>query len=215
MRFTKKASLNLSINAIVVLILAITMLGLGLAFMRNIFGSATEEFQEVSGTVQKQMIDQMKESNKVVDVSNSKLRMKAGERKQIFIGFKNEDSTAKEFQIRQIEASRLGAVPVGDEGNTNIFDIDIDGIVLDTSVDISALCGIDATREVYLEFKKTKTKVEKGDVVVVPMNIYSTSNAAQGTCIFEIKVDTEIPEGNTDVRTEYNKIVELTVDITS
>lgn len=32
----KKADLNLSINAIVVLILAITMLGLGLGFMRNV-----------------------------------------------------------------------------------------------------------------------------------------------------------------------------------
>ena len=40
----KKGSLTLSINAIVVLILAITMLGLGLSFMRNIFGGATEEF---------------------------------------------------------------------------------------------------------------------------------------------------------------------------
>ena len=66
MRFTKNASLNLSINAIVILILAITMLGLGLGFMRNIFGSATEEFTKVGGTVQKQMVDQMKETSKIV-----------------------------------------------------------------------------------------------------------------------------------------------------
>ena len=33
----KKASLNLSINAIGILILAITMLGLGLTFMRGLF----------------------------------------------------------------------------------------------------------------------------------------------------------------------------------
>jgi len=46
MKFTKKASLNLSINAIVILILAITMLGLGLAFMRNIFGTAIWRLDE-------------------------------------------------------------------------------------------------------------------------------------------------------------------------
>ncbi len=42
----KKASLNLSMNAIVVLILAITMLGLGLTFMRGLFKQATERVTE-------------------------------------------------------------------------------------------------------------------------------------------------------------------------
>ena len=42
----KKGSLNLSMNAIVVLILAITMLGLGLTFMRGLFKQATERVTE-------------------------------------------------------------------------------------------------------------------------------------------------------------------------
>ena len=37
----KKGSLNLSVNAIVVLILAITMLGLGLGFMKGMFGKVS------------------------------------------------------------------------------------------------------------------------------------------------------------------------------
>ena len=37
MRFTKKGSLDLSINAIVILVLAITMLGLGLGFTKGMF----------------------------------------------------------------------------------------------------------------------------------------------------------------------------------
>jgi hypothetical protein len=49
----KKASLDLSIKAIVVLILAMSMLGLGLAFMKTIFGKATGEFKEVEGSFQK------------------------------------------------------------------------------------------------------------------------------------------------------------------
>ena len=39
MRTYKKAGLSLSVNAIVVLVLAITMLGLGIAFTRNMFTS--------------------------------------------------------------------------------------------------------------------------------------------------------------------------------
>ena len=66
----KKASLNLSINAIVVLILAITMLGLGLTFMRNIFGGAAKEFTKVSGEVEKQMIEQAANMNFSLRIGN-------------------------------------------------------------------------------------------------------------------------------------------------
>jgi hypothetical protein len=48
---SKKGSLNLSINAVVVIVLAITMLGLGLAFIRGMFakglGSVAEQFDEI------------------------------------------------------------------------------------------------------------------------------------------------------------------------
>ena len=89
MYHSKKASLNLSINAIVILILAITMLGLGLAFMKNIFGGATEEFTKVGGEVEKQMIEQMKSSKEVVQLSRASLDLKRGEKDQIFIGLSN------------------------------------------------------------------------------------------------------------------------------
>ena len=57
--FMKKASLNLSVNAIVVLILAITMLGLGLGFMKNTFGGVTEQFEQVSGDLERQLIQEL------------------------------------------------------------------------------------------------------------------------------------------------------------
>lgn len=44
--FTKKGSLSLSVNAIVVLVLAITMLGLGIAFTKNMFGSLEGKLME-------------------------------------------------------------------------------------------------------------------------------------------------------------------------
>ena len=107
MKFTKKASLNLSINAIVILILAITMLGLGLAFMRNIFGQATGDFTEIGGEVQKQIITQMKSSSKVVDLSGAVYKIEPGEKKMVYIGFKNTGNEPKKFIIKGVNVNSI------------------------------------------------------------------------------------------------------------
>jgi len=227
MKFTKKASLNLSINAIVILILAITMLGLGLAFMRNIFGKATEEFQEVSGTVKKQMIDQMKESTKIVDLSRPKVELKTGDSTQIFIGFKNDGSDPEAFQIREIDASKLGKMITNDGGTLNNYkislpnDIPPNEITLTTdAASTTSFCGLKessgASTSVYLELKATETTVQSGDVVVIPINIKTTSNAPQGTCTFELKVDLNPGVDDEDtLGVDYHEVIELTVDIKS
>jgi len=165
----KKGDLSLSINAIVILILAITMLGLGLAFMRNIFGKATGEFEEVSGTVQKQMIDQMKSSEKVVDISGAVYEIKPGEKKMAYIGFKNTGNTQKNFMINSINANSLSGI-------TNN-------------------CGIDNSN-VILEYKKTSTEVKPGATTVLPINIKAGSNAQKDSCFFEIKINTDYQGGN-------------------
>ncbi len=218
MRRNKKGGLNLSINAIVVLILAITMLGLGLSFMRNIFGSATKEFGEVGGTVKKQMIDQMKESDKLFDLSRPKVELRAGEDTQIFIGFKNKATTTKTFQIRVVEASRLGETGTNNRTNKYNTTADSDGYI-NFIGSTTGLCGarseagtVPSELEVYIEFKGTKTSVSKGEVVVVPINIKTTSSATVGSCVFELKGDSDADSVGTP---DYNKIVELTVDIVS
>ena len=185
MKFCKKASLNLSINAIVILILAITMLGLGLAFMRNIFGTATQEFTEVTGTVKKQMIDQMKASTKVVDLSRPKVELKTGDNTQVYIGFLNEGSGTESFSI---DAATSEATSLTGSGNCLTLDVDPT-----TSND-----------EVYLEYKKTDTEVLTGDVVVLPINIKAESGASPDTCFYELK----ITHGG------VSDTIELTVDIT-
>ena len=46
MRFHKKGSLELSVNAIVIIILAIALLGLGLMFVRNFLGAGSEQLMK-------------------------------------------------------------------------------------------------------------------------------------------------------------------------
>ena len=186
----KKGSLELSINAIVILILAITMLGLGLAFMKGIFGKATAEFSEVTGTVKKQMIDQMKESGKIVDISSPRVEIKAGgDKKQVYVAFKNDqEGTSPEFQIREVIASRLGS-----STETNTYKVDLAGVV-DISGATTLSCGVDTGisnpgEMVYIQFKRGSTTVSSNEVFVLPINIDTQSSASKMTCLYEIKVD--------------------------
>ena len=191
MKFCKKGSLNLSINAIVILILAITMLGLGLAFMRNIFGSATEEFEDIGGEIKKQMMEEMKASNEVVDLSRPKVELKVGESTQIFIGFKNEGNTEMKFAIN---------TSVNLPSPTSLGGDDTCNLIYDS----------DASKQVYLEFKTAETTVLKGDVIVLPINIKTSSDVDPDTCFYELQVD----YGATEVG-EIHSTIELTVDIIS
>ncbi len=191
MRHQKKSALNLSINAIVILILAITMLGLGLSFMRNIFGSATKEFEEVGGTVKKQMIEQMKESDNTIDLSRPKVDLKAGEDTQIFIGFKNEGNVLRYFQISESGSSTTSLG--GSDGNN------------------CSVLGSTGSKRVYLEFKTGETEVLKGEVVVLPLNIMTSSDVDQDTCFYEIVV----MHGTVSAALDTNETIELTVDVVS
>src|SRR3990167_8886674 len=86
----RKADLSLSINAIVILILAITMLGLGLAFLRGTFKKTTEQFAEVSGTVKEQIVDEIKSKGEKLFVRGSpSIDIKRGETKDVYYGIKN------------------------------------------------------------------------------------------------------------------------------
>ena len=56
---SKKGSLNLSINAIVVLILAVTLLSLGLTFIQKTFGGATQKLDDQLGGIDEQHKQQL------------------------------------------------------------------------------------------------------------------------------------------------------------
>lgn len=182
----KRGALQLSINAIVVLILAITMLGLGLAFMRNIFGSATSEFEEVGGTVKKQMIEQMKSSEYPVDLSRQKVNIKAGDTQQLFIGFKNAGNSPIDFEI--------------DIGSSSTYPL--------SGTDTCNFDSAGAVKEIYLQFKKSPTNVLKGDIVVLPINVIAASDVEVDTCFYEISTNYGNLQGSYETT-----IIELTVDI--
>jgi type II secretory pathway pseudopilin PulG len=193
-RRNKRGSLSLSINAIVVLILAITMLGLGLSFMRNIFGSAAEEFEDVGGTIKKQMIDQMKEGKRPVDLSRPKVSLKAGGSTQVYIAFKNDGNDEKEFEIDLAsKSSSLGEK--------------VSCCLTDDILPPGQVCP--SASRVYLEFKQSKTAVLNGDTVVLPLNIITSSDVDADTCFYELTVN----YGTDPLNLDESVTMELTIDV--
>lgn len=87
----KKAALQLSINAIVVLILAITILGLGLGFIKTQFGALTKQFSAVSEEIESEIKQRIRDSGESLIVSKETVKVKGGKKEEFFIGIKNVD----------------------------------------------------------------------------------------------------------------------------
>ena len=102
-RSKKKGSLNLSINAIVVLILAITMLGLGLGFMRNMFGGASKQFSQVTDEIQRDMVDRLKDSGKKIVLNTYEVKMKQSSKETIYLAISNQIDAPGENSIFSID----------------------------------------------------------------------------------------------------------------
>lgn len=96
----RKASLQLSINAIVVLILAITLLGLGLAFITERFGGTMEKLQEIDQETEQQIIDEMKNSGQLVTLNQREFEVESGKPIEFYMGIRNTESNDVTYYIQ-------------------------------------------------------------------------------------------------------------------
>ncbi|HME87554.1 MAG TPA: hypothetical protein VKE88_04020 [Candidatus Nanoarchaeia archaeon] len=96
---SKRADLSLSINAIVVLILAITMLGLGLAFIRNTFVKTEQQFIDVADGVKAQIVESIQNSDEKIALNQFEIEMKRGSSRDIYYGIRNVFDTDETFHI--------------------------------------------------------------------------------------------------------------------
>jgi len=149
-------------KSVYLLIISLVVLGLGLTFTFNILGKAMGEFAEVKGDAKKDIINQMKETDKIVALSGATHTIKPAELKQIYIGFKNTDSNPKTFTIKEVKASSLS-------DNIN--------------------CGFDENNDdVIMEYKTKPTIVQPTSTIVLPINIKAKDNTSKGTCIYELEI---------------------------
>lgn len=89
---SKKGALDVSINAIVVIIFAITMLSLGLAFMRGTFGKIGGQ---VDGIISNAQLDNPPSAENPFVLSANQITVKKGQTTTLKIGYYN-DGTDKQ-----------------------------------------------------------------------------------------------------------------------
>lgn len=113
MRGNHKGDLNLSVSAVVILILAVTMLGLGLAFIKNIFGGAIEDLNTVRGNIRDNVIKDLRISNQRLGFNEEDIRVNRADKKDIYYGVKNELESPWEFGVGVECLQSSAATPIG------------------------------------------------------------------------------------------------------
>ena len=108
----KNGSLELSVNAIVVLILAITMLGLGLGFMKGMFGKVS---QNVDTAIGQNQLTNPPTVNNPFTLSSNQISLARGATQTITLAYYNEGNGDVDF------APEYGCSPVDVTGTPTTF----------------------------------------------------------------------------------------------
>jgi hypothetical protein len=95
----KKAALELSVTAIVVLIMAIVILGLGIGFIKTMFDKTTRQITDINKDIEKKLTDDMKESTDRIKLDQLNVAIVQGKTKEIYFGLRNELDKDSTFTI--------------------------------------------------------------------------------------------------------------------
>ncbi len=113
----KKASLNLSIQAIVIVVIAFVVLGLGLGFVKNTFKDITGTTKEVQSKIKEQILEDMRTSGKKLSIT-SQILLERGSQVIENIGIVNTGLSTKKFGVKHTFLKKQN--PDGTEDNTEL-----------------------------------------------------------------------------------------------
>ncbi|MGB9749007.1 MAG: hypothetical protein ACP5OZ_02330 [Candidatus Woesearchaeota archaeon] len=170
---SKKAGLEISTNAIVILIFAITILSLGIVFIRKIFTGVIDQFTNVAGETRSRLKEDLLKANARLVLELNEITIKAGENKLIGFAVKNELEEDETFTL-------LGKGKIGNDGKWDGSDSVI-------------MCYSSTADNAKLEKITIKTVekayIKKGESVVFNLEIRVARDAVPGTyyCGFVIK----------------------------
>ena len=95
----KKASLNLSIEAIVIVVIAFVVLGLGLGFVKGQFEQITDTSSSVQTQIAEQIQEDLRRSNNRLSFPSNDLVYETKEEDVLGGGIKNVDDQSKHFRL--------------------------------------------------------------------------------------------------------------------
>src|SRR3989338_249996 len=118
---SKKGSLEISIQAIVIVVLAMTLLGLGLTFVKKMFGNvdviSTGTFEKIQEQLQRDLVN----SNEKLVFSQTKIAMERGSEKLFGWGVKNVGSSSLDYWAKFTAVKCPADCPTEDELNAEWF----------------------------------------------------------------------------------------------
>ena len=100
MLFKKKASLEISIQAIVIVVLAMTLLGLGLGFIRKQFTGLSNIQEEVSEQVKQKILDDLISGDKKVSFPRTEIVIDKGGSQILTVGIRNKKDSVLRYKMR-------------------------------------------------------------------------------------------------------------------
>ncbi|MEK6828455.1 MAG: hypothetical protein AABX78_03825 [Nanoarchaeota archaeon] len=112
--FNKKASLEISIQAIVIVVLAMTLLGLGLGFIRGMFKNISGATEDVTEQVRERVIGDLISGDKKISFPKTEIFVDKGGSAVLTVGIRNKKDTPLHYKMRFTPIN-------GPDGN--IFDI--------------------------------------------------------------------------------------------
>ncbi len=111
----KKGSLNLSIEAIVIIVIAFVVLGLGLSFVRGQFKSITETSSSVQEQIRQQILEDLRTGNKKLSFPATTLNIDKSASQDIAIGVKNVKASGDlKFKVEVKTLQKQGALEGSD-----------------------------------------------------------------------------------------------------
>ena len=97
---SKRASLEISIQAIVIIVLAMTLLGLGLGFIRLMFRNISETGLEVTETVRQRILDDLITGDKKLSFPKTEIIIDKGGSQILTVGIRNKKDTSLNYKIQ-------------------------------------------------------------------------------------------------------------------
>jgi len=116
----KKSSLELSIRTIVVVVLAMTLLGLGLGFIRSMFINLGETTFSVQDQIKQQILEDLRTGDKKLSFPTSEIKIGKKDSKILAVGIKNTGSAADDFYLLLDVVSGVGGTNVNVGSSTPV-----------------------------------------------------------------------------------------------
>jgi len=113
MRFNKKASLEISIQAIVIVVLAMTLLGLGLGFIRGMFKNIGSTTEDVTEQVRQRILDDLITGDKKISFPKTDITIDKGGSSVLTVGVRNKKDTPLHYKMRFTSISGPENQPIG------------------------------------------------------------------------------------------------------